>query len=306
MSFTYISMNKLEILTSIMKFDSQLTYLTIVLEAEQPIRKKKTMKALTEALQGMKVAKDLRSQFEDHLKSREPFTTSVQQEEAPSDTNPPAVPPPIWSAPSKTLENQMRKLFRLIGTDDTSLPEGGRVSNLVNDVKSGKARHRDIINAISSRSYEKERKARAEEVQQKINETRSFHLLRVRQPVAAMPGEPVNDEDDEMCRILELVSHEKTNTNSEATATPSTSKRPIAGGIQLPIVHSARKLKEMEAQQAVAAAVEESEFVTLYYVLDEGTALDAIGEFNSVQYVNFSFLFFFLLLKLLSRTPSAR
>lgn len=253
------------------------------------------MQALTEALASMKVAHELREQFESEMKTKAAQTTTQSESSISSATIP---PPSVWSAPSKTLENKMRKLFRLIGTDDSSSADSAHVATIVNDAQSGRAHKRDIINALSVRSYEKERKARAEEVRRKVAETRSFHLRRVVQPVAVAPGEPIPTEDDELCRILELVSEEDAARERASEPKEPTAPTQIAatGGLRLPVVHSARKLKEIEAQRALEAEKEVQEFVTAFYVLDEEAGLGEIGEFNTVQYVsNLEDLFAFYL-----------
>lgn len=243
-----------------------------VLEAQQPSRKKKTMKELTDALKELKVADELHQQFQAHLKAQQPSKANNEidktQENGPKTT----VPPTVWSLPSKTLEKEMRKVFRLIGTDEDS-------KTLLNDVQSGRAKQRDIINAISKKSFEQERKARIAEFRKNLADQRSYHLLRVQQEVQRRPDEPV-DDDEGMCRILELVSKDK----SEKTEKPAPSKQSQVG-IQLPIVHSARKLKEMEQQRLAAEAADKDEYVTSYYVLDEYTQLEEIGDFTPLQYV---------------------
>jgi hypothetical protein len=242
----------------------------IVVEAEQPVRKKRTMKALSEALQGLKMAEELHTQFQAHLKSTTVIEPSTSQAVPSSSDEKPVVPPPIWSAPSKTLEKQMRKVFRLIGSDHDS-------KTLINDVQSGRAGQRDILHAISKRTYDKERKARAEAFHKKISDQRSYHLMRVQQEIQRLPNEPV-DNDEGMCRIIELVSKDK----DEIVATPVKPARP-SDGAQLPVVYSARKLKQMEQQRLAAKAAEKSDFETVYYVLDDEAPLADLGEFNPVQ-----------------------
>lgn len=248
------------------------------------------MQALTDALAGMKVAHELHEQFESETKQKSVETTAKGETSVSSAS---VAPASVWSAPSKTLENQMRKLFRLIGTDDRSSADGEHVATLVNDAQSGKAQSRDIINALSVRSYEKERKARAEEVRRKVAETRSFHLRRVVQPAASVPGEPVPTEDDELCRILELVSEEdaaREKAALEPVAPIAPTQLAAAGGLRLPVVHSAKKLKELEAKRAMEVE-QEAEFVTAFYVLDEESGLNDVGEFQPVQYVTPCYIF---------------
>jgi len=245
------------------------------------------MQELNEALVSMKVAHELHRQFEEDMKQKAPETTSNGESNT---TVAHVAPPSVWSAPSKVLENKMRKLFRLIGTDDASSAHNGLASTLVNDAQSGRVHTRDIINALSARSYDKERKARAEEVRRRVAETRSFHLRRVIQPVAQVPGEPVSTEDDELCRILELVHEEDVRREREAeNPVPRVTPTRLAatGGLQLPVVHSAKKLKELDAIRIAEAEKEAGEFVTAFYVLDEESGLADIGEFTTVQYVTF-------------------
>ena len=259
------------------------TLCVLVLEAQLPIRKKKTMEELTEALQGLKVAQEMHAQFEEHLRKTQqpvapqPISTATS---IPSDA---VLPPPTWSAPSKTLENQMRKVFRLIGSDDSKSEEGRRVSTLVNDVQSGKAQKRDLLLAVS-KTYESERKNRMAETRKQLAETRSYHLRRIQQQVARLPGE-YEDPDDEMVRMLELVSEENA-LKQAAPSEPSPKKRPVpVGGLQLPVVHSSKKLKEMEEQRKAEAALEAAEYINFFYVLDDDSPLAELGEFDSVQYV---------------------
>lgn len=248
------------------------------------MRKKKTMQELNDALQGLQVAQELHQQFKDHLAKTQqpnaPQPISVATEESKS-TDKPA---PVWSAPSKTLENQMRKVFRLLGSDDSSSEEGRRVATLVNDAQSGRVQKRQLMMAASAKTYEGERKKRMADNQRQIAEQRFYHLRRVDQKVARLPGE-FEDPDDEMVRILELVSETKT-ISKDATTAPAPQKKPtLPGGLQLPVVHSAKKLQAAQAQKEADVAKEAEEYVTFIYVLDDDSPITELGEFDSVQYV---------------------
>lgn len=256
----------------------------LVLEAQLPSRKKKTMQELTDALQGMKVAQDLHQQFKDHLVQTQTTEGDKTAISAATATSKATGPPATWSAPSKTIENQMRKVFRLLGSDDSKSEEGRRVATLVNDAQSGRVRKRDLILAVNGKTYESERKKRMAEAQRIISEKRSFHLRRVEQVVARLPGEYA-DPEDEMVRMLELFSNEK-ETVPDASKAVTPQKKSAPGALQLPVVHSAKKLKEQQLQKEADEAKEASEFVTFFYVLDDDAPLAELGEFDAVQYVS--------------------
>lgn len=248
------------------------------------MRKKKTMNELNEALQGLKVAQDLHQQFKEHLAKAQSSNAAISTATTAEDTTTSGKPAPVWSAPSKTLENQMRKVFRLLGSDDSSSEEGRRVATLVNDAQSGRVQKRQLMMAASVKTYEGERKKRMADTQRQLAEQRSYHLRRVDQKVARLPGE-FEDPEDEMVRILELVS-ETTTKSQDAPTTAAPAKRPaFPGGLQLPIVHSAKKLQAMQAQKEAEAAKEAEDYVTFFYVLDDDSPIAELGEFDAVQYV---------------------
>lgn len=266
----------------------------VVIEAQFPNRKKKVMQELTDAMQGMTMAQELHKQYEEHVKNTTASKATKQGEEAPSNEDKSGLPPLPWALPSKSLESKMRKVFRLIGSDDASKPEGDHVATVLNDAQSGKMQRRDILQSLKPRTYEDGLRKRTEEAQKRVVQTRLGHLRRLQQEVVRVPGEAI-DEDDELCRMLELVSDEyETNAKSEESSSKPVTPHKAAslGGLQLPIVHSAKKLKEMKEQEAIRAAQDAAEFVHHFYVLDDGASLNDLEAFDSVQYVNLRIFIF--------------
>lgn len=245
------------------------------------------MQELTEALHSMNVAAELHMQFQEHLKQQQQQQPGASA--APSTSGPqekPGLPPPVWSAPSKTVERQMRKLFRLIGSDDGSRTGSQTISTLVNELQSGKAQKKDLLKTASARSYDQERKARGMESKGRAEALRAFHLRRVPIPQNAQD----DSVDDEPCKMLELVVAEEDMGQERTTMVENRYVRQIPSGVKLPVVKSSRKIKE-QAELKAQGMDYDPEYVTAYYVLDDETQLESLQDFQSVVYVQFYLLF---------------
>jgi hypothetical protein len=257
------------------------------------------MQELTEALKGMKVAEELHEQFKAHLKQQSESKTSSSTSADTSTTSKPGLPESTWSAPSKSLESSMRKIFRLIGTDDASLPDGKRISALVSDLQSGRAQRKDIVKSMkSSKSYENSKQARVDEAKARLESQRSYHLRRVSNVLEPSQFDDktnnLADEEEDLCKVLELVSKTKElpRPSPAQHSDPSIGARVVPGGLKLPVVLSSRQVKE-NAEKKAAAAMGESEFVTSYYILEDGEdSFSDIADYQNIQYALISFMYY--------------
>lgn len=240
------------------------------------------MQELSETLQGLKVAQELHQQFEEHLRQQRALHGTENEGSINNVQNKSTLPDPVWSAPSKTLENKIRRVFRLIGTDDAMHPEGDQIATLVRDVQSGRANRRDIQNILSKRSYDEERKSRTDETMEKNRETRSYHLRRVRSQINN--GIDERNNDDEPFKMLELIRTGESALTNQSPNVSSIGARAVAsGGIKLPVVYSAKKLKE-EREALVMEATLGADSVTSYYILDEDAVPSQLDNFQAIKY----------------------